>query len=152
MAADPVPKGYRTVTPYLVVKGAAAVIDFAKHAFGANERSRQPGPDGTIGHAEIEIGDSVVMIADATGDYVPMPGMLHVYLEDSDATYRRALEAGGTSLREPRTEFYGDRMAAVTDPAGNQWWIATRVEDLSPEEMRRRAEAAAAGGSAASER
>lgn len=133
-----IPEGYRTVTPYLVVEGAERLLDFVKEAFGAAERMRMPGPNGTIGHAEVTIGDSVVMLADGSDQWPARPGTIHLYVEDSDATYERALAAGATSVREPRTEFYGDRMAGVTDPAGNEWWIATHVEDVSPEEMARR--------------
>jgi uncharacterized glyoxalase superfamily protein PhnB len=140
---NPIPEGYHTVTPYLVVEGAAGVIDFAKKAFGATEAMRFETPDGKIGHAEITIGDSIVMIADAsTSDQgVEMPGVLNLYMEDVDAVYRRAVDAGGTSLREPTNQFFGDRSAGVKDAAGNQWWIATHVEDVPPDEMARRAAA-----------
>lgn len=133
------PEGYNTVTPYLVVEGAAAVIDFAVNVLGAKELLRMPGPSGTIGHAELQIGDSKVMLADAPSADKLSPAMLHLYLEDSDAAYRRALAAGATSLREPTNEFYGDRVSAVRDTAGNQWYFATHVEDVSEEEMARRA-------------
>jgi PhnB protein len=144
MAVDPIPKGYHSVTPYLVVQGAEGVIEFAKRALGAEERMRLPGPDGRIGHAEIQVGDSIVMLADSPEPGDTMPAMLHVYLEDVDGVYRRAIEAGGTSLREPKDEFYGDRMAGVQDPAGNKWYFATHVEDVPPEEMDRRAAQAVA--------
>jgi uncharacterized glyoxalase superfamily protein PhnB len=142
MAVNPIPEGYHSVTPYLIVEGAAQALEFAKQAFGATERMRMDTPEGKIGHAEITIGDSTVMIADApTSDQgAHMPGVLHVYVDDADKTYRQALEAGGTSLREPQDQFYGDRMAGVKDSSGNHWWIATHVEDVSPEEMQRRAE------------
>ena len=133
-----IPEGYRTVTPYLIVDGSAMVLEFVKEAFGGEERLRLPGPNGTIGHAEVTIGDSVIMLADAGEQWPARPGTIHLYVQDCDATYRRALAAGAISMREPRTEFYGDRMAGVTDPAGNAWWIATRVEDVSPEEMAKR--------------
>ena len=139
MAVTAVPNGYRTVTPYLVVVGASALLDFVRDAFDARERMRMPGPGGSIGHAEVEIGDSVVMVADADGEWPAMPGTIHLYLEDCDAVYRRAMDAGATSIRAPRTEFYGDRMAGVRDPLGNHWWIATHVEDVPEEEMARRA-------------
>jgi PhnB protein len=137
---NPIPAGYHTVTPYLVVRDAGAVIDFAKQAFGATERGRHLDDTGRVMHAEITIGDSVVMIGEANEEWSPTPAMLHLYVPDSDATYRQAMSAGGKSLREPRTEFYGDRMAGVADPQGNQWWLATHVEDVSPEEMQRRAQ------------
>jgi PhnB protein len=140
------PEGYQTVTPYLVVQGADRLIEFIQQALGAEERSRMPGPNGTIGHAELQIGDSVVMLADAPGPGDVMPAMLSIYVEDADVTYQRALQAGATSLREPRTEFYGDRMAAVQDFAGNKWYFATHVEDVSEEEMQRRAAELSASG------
>lgn len=133
------PSGYGTVTPYLVVRDAESVIDFAKQTFGATELSRLTDDSGSIMHAEFTIGDSLVMIGTAGEQNPPMPAMLHVYVADADAVYLQALAAGATSLREPRTEFYGDRMAGVRDTQGNQWWLATHVEDVSPEEMQRRA-------------
>lgn len=136
---NPIPSGYHTVTPYIVVPNAGSVIDFAKQAFGATERMRHLDDAGRVMHAEITIGDSVVMIGEPTEEWKPMPATLHLYVKDSDATYRQAISAGGRSLREPRTEFYGDRMAGVADAQGNQWWLSTHVEDVSPEEMERRA-------------
>ncbi len=135
---QPIPEGYRSVTPYLIVDGAARLLDFVKEAFGGEERLRMPGPNDTIGHGEVSIGDSVVMLADGGEQTPPRPGTIVLYVEDCDATYQRALAAGATSLRQPRNEFYGDRMAGVTDPVGNQWWISTHVEDVSPDEMARR--------------
>lgn len=139
-----IPDGYRSVTPYLIIEGAERLLGFVKEAFGAEERMRMPGPNGTVGHAEVTIGDSVVMLADAGRENPARPGTIHLYVEDCDATYSRAVAAGARSVRGPRTEFYGDRMAGVDDPLGNQWWIATHVEDVSPEEMQRRSEEAAA--------
>jgi uncharacterized glyoxalase superfamily protein PhnB len=141
MAVKPIPDGYQTVIPYLVVPGAAKVIDFLKRAFDAQDQECMTRPDGTVMHAQVRIGDSVVMLADATDKYPPRPANLYVYVPDTDATYRRALEAGGTSLMAPANQFYGDRNAGVADPAGNSWWIGTHVEDVSPEEMKRRHEA-----------
>jgi uncharacterized glyoxalase superfamily protein PhnB len=123
-----------------MVSDAAAVIDFVSKVLGGEETVRMPGPGETIGHAEVRVGDSMIMLADATE---PMHSMLHLYVEDADATYRRALEAGATSLQEPRDEFYGDRMAGVLDTVGNKWYFATHVEDISPQEMGRRAAALA---------
>ena len=139
MTVKPIPEGYHSVTPYLVAKGADTLLDFVKKAFGADETVRMPGPGGSIGHAEVRIGDSVVMLADASEESPATRSVLHLYVEDSDATYGRALEAGGESLREPTDQFYGDRMAGVRDPVGNSWWIATHVEDVSDDEMRKRA-------------
>jgi len=98
-------------------------------------------PDGRVGHAEIQIGDSVVMISDASAQSNPIPAMLYVHVPDVDASYKRALQTGATSIMEPAEQFYGDRHGGVRDVAGNQWWIATHIEDVSPEEMRRRSEA-----------
>ncbi|HKD66984.1 MAG TPA: VOC family protein [Candidatus Binataceae bacterium] len=142
MAVKAIPDGYHSVTPYLVVNGAAKLMDFLKQAFGAREMVRMPGPDGKIGHAELTIGDSPVMMADATTEYSAVHSVLHLYVEDTDATYRQALAAGAVSLMEPADQFYGDRRADVRDPAGNRWSIGTHKEDVSPEEMRRRVEAA----------
>jgi uncharacterized glyoxalase superfamily protein PhnB len=138
----PIPDGFHAITPYLTVHGAAKLMDFLKQAFGATEAFRKIRPDGTIHHAQMRIYDSNVMIADAGEPWKPMPTGIYLYVEDCDAIYRRAIQAGGTSLMEPADMFYGDRNAGVEDPAGNLWWIATRIEDLSPEEMDRRAEAA----------
>ena len=139
--AKAVPEGHHTVTPYLVVEGVPKLIDFLKQAFGAEERLRMPRPDGTVMHAEVRIGDSMVMMGEPMGEWKPMPGMLHLYVDDTDSLYKRALQAGATSLREPSDEFYGDRAAGVRDPSGNHWWIATHIEDLSPEELTKRHEA-----------
>ena len=148
MSAQPIPEGYNTVTPYLVIEGADEVLEFVKQAFGAEERFRMDREDGTIGHAEVTIGDSVVMLAEAGGEWTSMPGGLHLYVEDCDATYARALEAGAESVREPEDQFYGDRSGGVRDRAGNLWWITTHVEDVPPEEMERRAQEWAAQQSA----
>ena len=144
MAVNPVPEGYRTVTPYLVVDGATNVLDFVKQAFGAEEKFRMDGPDGKVGHAEVQIGDSIVMVGDAGAENPAMPAMIHLYVDDCDATYERALAAGAKSEREPTDQFYGDRSAGVRDSAGNLWWIATHVEDVPEEEMAKRIEEATA--------
>ena len=141
--AKPIPEGYHNVTPYLVVKGAAAAIDFYKQVFGAMEIMRMPQPDGRVGHAELKFGDSHVMLGEASGPWPSQPCSLYVYLPDCDATYKQAVAAGGTSVQEPKTQFYGDRHGAVKDPCGNTWWIATHVEDVSPSELERRAAEAA---------
>lgn len=141
MAVKPVPDGYHTVTPYLIVRDVSGLIDFLQQAFTAEQVSIMRRPDGRIMHAEVRIGDSRVMMGEASGDFAPMPAMLHLYLEEVDAVYRRALAAGATSLREPTDEFYGDRSAGVQDASGNQWWIATHIEDVPEDELRRRAEA-----------
>jgi uncharacterized glyoxalase superfamily protein PhnB len=141
----PIPDGYHTVTPYLVVEGVDELIDFLKQAFDAVETERIPGPDGKVGHGEVRIGDSVVMMGEASGEWKPMPGMIYLYVNDTDATYKRALDAGATTVMEPADQFYGDRNAGVKDASGNMWWIATRKENVSPEELRKRAEARAKG-------
>ncbi|MGI8746081.1 MAG: VOC family protein [Bryobacteraceae bacterium] len=139
--AKPVPDGYHTVTPYLAVANAAEFINFVKAAFGATEMYSHKRPDGSIGHAEVKIGDSLVMIGQAGGEWKPMPAALYVYVPDCDSVYRGAIAAGGVSLAEPKDQFYGDRHGGVKDPAGNQWWIATHIEDVAPEELARRAAA-----------
>ena len=135
------PEGYHTVTPYLVVKDVESLITFLKEAFDAEETERVPGPDGTTRHAEVRIGDSVVMMGTAR-ENPPMPGMLYVYTEDVDTAYSRALKAGGESIAQPENQFYGDRTGGIKDSQGNIWYIATRVENLSEEELRERAFAA----------
>jgi PhnB protein len=147
MAVRAVPDGYHTVTPYLVIKGAAAAIDYYKKAFGAAERMRMEGPGGTIGHAELIIGDSTVMLADEVSEMgYRSPKTLGgsavsilLYLENVDDVFKRALAAGGRELRPLENQFYGDRMGTLEDPFGHVWSIATHVEDVSPEEMQRRA-------------
>ena len=138
MAVKPIPEGFHTVTPYLLVPGVARLIDFLKQAFGAEVIERSDMPDGTVMHAMVKIGDSMVMMGEARGESKPMPGMLYLYVDDVDAWYHRAMKAGATSVRELTNEFYGDRVGGVKDPSGNQWWMATHVEDVSPEEMARR--------------
>ena len=141
MPVDPIPKGYHSVTPYLLADGADKLIEFAKKTFGAREVERHLRPDGTLMHAQVRIGDSLVMIGEPRAPWKPMPATLYVYLKDVDAAYKRALESGGESVMELTTHFYGDRMGGVKDPFGNIWWIATHVEDVSPEEMKKRTEA-----------
>jgi PhnB protein len=142
MAVKSIPDGYHSVTPYLVVEGAAKLIDFLKSAFDAKEIHRFGQPNGPIMHAEVRIGDSVVMLGDANPEIKPSLACIHLYVDDTDATYHRALKAGAISLREPADQFYGDRSGGVKDPFGNQWWIATHKEDVPLEELRRRAAAA----------
>lgn len=116
MAVKPIPEGYHSVTPYLIVEGAAELLDFLREAFGAEQRVRMDTPDGSVAHAEVTIGDSVVMLADASEQWPANPGALHLYVEDCDTVYRRALEAGATEIQAPRDEFYGDRSGCVRDP------------------------------------
>lgn len=140
MAVKPIPEGFHTVTPYLMVEGASKLIDFLRRAFEAKEIYRQNMPDGTVMHAQVRIGDSMLMMSDATSQHKPMPSMIYLYVEDVDAVYNRALKAGATSLRKPTDEFYGDRSGGVKDQFGNQWWIGTHIEDVSPEEVEKRAD------------
>jgi uncharacterized glyoxalase superfamily protein PhnB len=137
----PVPDGYHTITPYFTVANAAKLLEFVKQAFGAEETFRMADPDGAIRHAEARIGDSRVMIGQARDQWKPRPNTLYLYVPDVDATYRKALAAGASSTQEPTTHFYGDRSGAVEDSQGNTWWIASHVEDVSPEELKRRAAA-----------
>ncbi len=144
MSVKPIPDGYHTITPYLIVPEADAFISFMREAFGARERMRFDNPDGRIMHAEVEIGDSVLMLGEATDEFQARPANIHLYVEDCDAVYRRALAAGGESLREPSDQPYGDRSAAVADRWGNNWWLATHIEDVSQEEVERRMKAGTA--------
>src|SRR5215831_19177363 len=139
MAVKPIPEGYHAVTPYLIVDGAAKLINFLKTTFGATELFSMPAPGGKVGHAEIKIGDSNIMIADSSAEWTPRPTMLYVYVNDVDATHKKALAAGAKQVKEPANQFYGDRTSGVTDPFGNYWGIATHVEDVAPEELQRRA-------------
>lgn len=138
--ANPVqkrPEGFHTVNPYLVVNGAAKVIEFLKQALDAKDVGEAfKAPDGTIMHATMRIGDSMVEVGDSAE---PMPMNLHVYVDDVDGMYQRAMAAGAVSVREPETTFYGDRSAGVKDPGGNNWWLACHVEDVSSEEVMKRA-------------
>ena len=149
MPAQPVPSGYHTVTPYLVVRGGAQAIDFYTRAFGANELFRMADPSGRIGHAEIRIGDSIVMLADEfpeMGAVSPQTAGgvsvgLYLYVEDVDALAAQAVAAGATVDRPVKTEFYGDRSGTFRDPFGHKWTIATHVEDVPLEEIESRARA-----------
>ena len=154
MSVKPIPEGYHSVTPYLIVRGGAAAIEYYTKAFGAKELFRFPAPDGKIGHAEIKIGDSPIMLAD---EYPDMgykgpqtvggsPVSLMIYVEDADSTFNRAIESGGTVKEAVQDKFYGDRIGTVIDPFGHVWHIATHKEDVSMEEMERRAKAAHGGG------
>jgi PhnB protein len=146
----PIPEGYHTVTPYLIVKGAARALEFYKKAFNATELYRMEGPGGTIGHAEFQIGDSRIMIADEFPDMGARspetiggsPVGLCIYIEDVDALFKQALAAGGKQERPVVDQFYGDRSGTLRDPFGHQWTLATHKEDVSPEEMKRRMEEA----------
>jgi PhnB protein len=150
MPVQPIPDGYHTVTPYLFVDGAAGAIEYYRTAFGARELLRMPDPQGRIGHAEIRIGDSVIMLADEHHEMgYRGPRTLGgtsvsilLYLADVDAVFERAISAGGKALRPVADQFYGDRMGTLEDPFGHVWTLGTHIEDVSPEEMKRRMAAA----------
>lgn len=143
----PIPDGYPRVTPYLCIDGASAAIDFYCKVFGATERMRMPAPDGKIGHAELQIGDSVIMLSDEYPEMgVRGPKSLggtavtiSVYVDDVDDVFDRAVNAGAKALRPAKDEFYGDRSGQFEDPFGHRWSVATHIEDVSPEEMAKRA-------------
>ena len=139
---NPIPDNYQRVIPYLIVKGASDLMEFLKTVFDAEETERMSMPDGTVAHGEIKIGDSTIMISEASEMYKENPTMLYVYVTDVDAVYKKALEAGATSTQEPKDQFYGDRTCMVKDASGNSWGIATHVEDVSPDEMQKRAQEA----------
>jgi PhnB protein len=149
----PIPAGYPQITPYLCIDGAGAAIEFYRAVFGATERMRMPGPGGKVGHAELAIGDSLVMLSD---EYPEMgvrspktiggtPVTIHVYVDDVDAVFERALENGATESRALENRFYGDRTGQFEDPFGHQWSVATHVEDVPPDEMAKRAAEAMPG-------
>ena len=150
----PIPDDYPRVTPYLIVDGAGAAIDFYCSVLGATERVRMPGPDGRVGHAELQLGDSIIMLADENAQMDSRgpraiggtPVSLHVYVEDSDAVFERAVQAGARALRAVEDRFYGDRSGQFEDPFGHRWDVSTHVEDVPPEEMSKRAAAAMAAG------
>lgn len=150
---QPIPDGYPRVTPYLCVDGAAAAIEFYGSVLGTTERMRMQSPDGSIGHAELELGGSIIMLADpfeAMEVFSPKtiggsPVTMHVYVEDVDDVHARALAAGATELRPLTDQFYGDRSCLILDPFGHRWDLATHIEDVSPEEMAKRAEESMGG-------
>jgi len=152
MAVKPIPDGYHTVTPYLAVDDAAEAIEYYTKAFGATERVRMEAPGGKIGHAELEIGDSLVMLSDALPQFSTRPPnelggtsvSVFMYVEDVDAVVKQAVDAGGTVTMEIADQFWGDRFGSVQDPFGHLWSIATHVEDVPPEEMAERTKAAMA--------
>jgi PhnB protein len=132
------PETYQSVIPYLHVNGAASLIAFMKEVFDAKEIAVYPRPDGTVGHAALRVGDSVIELADVSPEWPAMPCALQVYVPDTDAAYQRALKAGAKSLIEPADQFYGDRTASVRDSCGNNWYIATQTQVVSREEVDRR--------------
>ncbi len=139
MAVKPIPDGYHTVTPYLTIGNPEAVMDFLKKAFDAHETYAMRDDKGQVQHAEMKVGTSMLMFGRAHGDWHARPGNFYVYVEDCDAMYKKALAAGAKPLSEPSDQFYGDRHGGVTDAEGNNWWVATHIEDVGPEELTRRA-------------
>jgi PhnB protein len=141
MSVKPIPDGFHTLSPYLILKDALQFIEFLKHAFKAQEVVRSVLPNGTLTYAELKIGDSHLMLTEARDELKPMPSSFYLYVPDTDAVYKEAIKAGATSTSEPADQFYGDRIAGVIDPFGNRWWIGTHIEDVSPEEIKKRAQA-----------
>ena len=141
MAVQPVPDGYHTVTPYMVLPDVEQALEFVQRAFGAKVVEAQAGADGKVRHADVLVGDSHVMFGRASEQHPASTATLYLYVPNTDELYQNAIAAGATSLREPTDEFYGDRSAGVLDAQGNRWWMATHIEDVSPEEMDRRAKA-----------
>lgn len=138
MSQAAVPDGYHSVTPFLAIRGVQELIEFLQAAFDAELTESIPGPEGGVAHAEVRIGDSMVMMGEAAEDGTAFPAMLYLYVEDVDALFERAVAAGGAVVRAVEDQPYGDRVGAVSDPAGNQWWIATRKETLSSAEIAER--------------
>ena len=142
MPVKPVPDGFHTVTPYLTVDDPDDLMNFMQQAFGAAQREVTRDGGGNIRHAEVLVGDSILMMGKARNEWHPRPASFYLYVPDCDAVYKKAIAAGGQSIQEPTNQFYGDRHGAVSDSQGNQWWIATHVEDVPPEEIERRMKAA----------
>lgn len=146
MSVKAIPDGYASVTPYLIINGAAKALEFYKRVFHANVRMCMPASDGKVGHAEIEIGGSVIMLADECPErnakgpqaYGGSPVSIHVYVTNSDEVFARAMAAGATQLRPVENQFYGDRSGGFADPFGHSWYVSTHVEDVSPDELKRR--------------
>ena len=138
MPTKPIPDGFHTITPYLFADGAPRLIDFISAAFGGEVTYRAERPDGAIMHATMQIGDSMLMLADPTPEFGPMPTSIYLYVADCDAVYHRALSSGGVSVFPMITLPSGERYGAIKDPCGNIWWVATHVEDVPPEEQERR--------------
>ena len=138
MPALPKPDRYHSVTPYLIVADAQKLIDFLIAVFGASVESQMVKPDGKIGHTEVKIGDSIIMLGEAMEGYPPLSSMLYIYVDDADATYAAAIEAGATAITPVADQFYGDRSGGVKDAWGISWWLATHKKDVSTAEMEKR--------------
>jgi uncharacterized glyoxalase superfamily protein PhnB len=143
MTVKALPNGYHTVTPYLVVADGAKFIEFMSAVFDARVTEQLMRPDATIWHAEIRVGDSMIMLSESSASAPPTPVMLHVYVDDVDTVFKRAVRAGGTVVSAPTDQFYGDRSCGIREPSGNTLWIATHIEDVAPDELQRRAAQAA---------
>ena len=140
MPVKPIPDEYPRVIPYLIVENVGNLMDFVTEVFGAVQGEKMTLPDGSVNHGEVRIGNSMIMMGKSNKDNLPIPVMLYIYVENVDETYDKALKAGAKSIMKPADQFYGDRNAAVADPSGNSWWIASHIEDISPEEIQRRNE------------
>jgi PhnB protein len=141
MAVKPIPEGFHTITPYIMIKDASKLAEFIKKAFDGKEIEIVRTPDGAIMNAQFKIGDSIIMFAEAMGNIPALPAGIYMYVEDADSVYKKAVAAGGVSTMEPADMFYGDRSGGVKDPCGNYWWFATHIEDVPAEELNNRMEA-----------
>jgi PhnB protein len=138
MAVKPIPEGYHTITPYLIVEDADKLVEFIEQVFDGKLFFKMQNDSGRISHGEMKIGDSMLMLAEASEEWKATRTMLHLYVEDADAVYQKALKTGANSIKEPQDQFYGDRNASVQDSFGNIWGIATHIEDVSEEEIAKR--------------
>ena len=139
MTVKPIPDGYQSITPFMLATNVEDLLNFLQQAFDAEVTTRMDYPDGGgIMHVEVKIGNSRVMMGPSSEEFPPMPAMLYYFVEDVDRVYQQALKAGAQSVQEPEDQFYGDRTAGVSDPLGNAWWLATHIEDPTPEEIARR--------------
>lgn len=143
MSVKPIPDGYHTITPYMIVEDADKLVEFIQQTFGGELLFQMRNDAGRITHGEMKIGDSMLMLSEAAGEWSPTKTMLHLYVEEVDETFQKALEAGAVSVKEPKNEFYGDRNGCVQDSFGNFWSIATHFEDVSEDELTKRMSAAA---------
>ncbi len=143
MSVKPIPEGFYTITPYLIVEDADKLVEFVEKIFDGELTFKMCNEAGRISHGEMKIGNSMLMLAEASGEWKPTQTMLHLYVADIDATYQKALSAGAVSVKEPQDQFYGDRSSCVQDSFGNFWGIATHIEDVSEEEIQKRMSASA---------
>ena len=138
MAVKLIPEGYHTVSPFIIVKDIPKLMEFLTKAFNAKEKFRMYDSDNvSVMHAEMTIGDSVIMLSEVSQGFDPAPAGFFLYVEDVDAVYKSAINAGGKSIGEPKDQFYGDRTGGITDPWDNKWWMGTHIEDVSPEELKK---------------